>query len=452
MTQQDTFDVVGVGIGPANLSLAALLAGETGLTATFVDRKPAFDWHAGLMVPDAQMQVNFLKDLVTPVDPTSPFSFLAFLVDNRRLYRLLVTGRNRVPRREFEQYCRWTAERLRSLRFGVSVKGVEWDGEAFAVHTSDGPLRARNVVSGTGLTPLLPACAAGHDERRVFHASRLLDVPRDFGGSRVAVVGGGQSGAEVVHYLLHLPYRPASIVWGSRRPNLLPLDDSPFVDELFTPNYSRYFHGLPPARRHRLVEQQRMASDGVSVELLEAIYRRLYDLEVLDGAGRQCHILTDHHLDAIERTAGALRTVWTGAAGQPPMTRTVDHVVCATGYRQDLPEPLHGLRDRIALHQDRPVVRADFSLEWDGPAANRIYVQNAARHEFGVADPNLSLLAWRSATIANSLLGTERYDTGPVSTAVDWGIGPDEPDLPLTGPFDGPFDGPLDGRKESRSR
>lgn len=37
-----------------------------------------------------------------------------------------------------------------------------------------------------------------------------------------------------------------------------------------------------------------------------------------------------------------------------------------------------------------------------------------------MADPNLSLLAWRSAVITNSLLGHERYDTGSVSTALDW--------------------------------
>ncbi|HXV92057.1 MAG TPA: SidA/IucD/PvdA family monooxygenase [Pseudonocardia sp.] len=430
-TGHDAVDAVGVGIGPANLSLAALLADEPGLTATFIDRKPDFDWHAGLMLPDARMQVSFLKDLVTPVDPTNPYSFLSFLVERKRLYRLLVTGRDRVPRKEFEQYCRWAAGRLPSLRFGVAASGIEWDGRAFTVHTGSGSLRARNVVCGTGRSPYLPECAAGHDDRRVFHAARLLDAPREFGGARVAVVGGGQSGAEVVHHLLHHADRPASIVWGSSRANLFPLDDSPFVDELFLPNYSRYFHGLAPVRRARLLEQQRMASDGVSVDLLEAIYQRLYDLEALDGVERPCHILMDHRLVAIEEAAGALRVVWTAEGDPRPLSRTVDYVVCATGYRHGLPELLNGIGDRLPLRQGRPVVRSDFSLDWDGPAEHRIYVQNAARHEFGVADPNLSLLAWRSAIIANSLLGRERYDTGPVSAAVDWAPAPEEPDRPL---------------------
>ncbi|ATL66205.1 lysine N(6)-hydroxylase/L-ornithine N(5)-oxygenase family protein [Nocardia terpenica] len=417
----DVLDVIGIGIGPANLSLAALLAGAggTALEAEFLDSRPRFEWHPGLMLPDAQMQVHYLKDLVTPVDPTNPFSFPSFLVDTKRFYRLLVTGRTKVPRREFEQYCRWAAERIPGLRFGVRVHDVRWDGELFAVRTDRGVLRARNVVSGTGLPPKLPACAAGLDPARVLHASALLDAPREFAGRRVAVVGGGQSGAEVVHHLLTTRDRPASIVWGTSRPNMLPLDDSPFVDELFVPNYSRYFHGLPAGRRAELVRQQQMASDGVSVSLLEAIYRRLYDLEMLERVPRPCTVLLGHRLTGIDETATGLATAWLPHDGDE-VRHEVDLVVCATGYQHDLPRPLAPLRSVLLSGDGTTRVRADFSLDWTGPAGNRVYVQNAARQHFGVADPNLSLLAWRSATIANSLLGFERYDTGAVSAALDW--------------------------------
>jgi lysine N6-hydroxylase len=415
----ETLDVVGVGIGPANLSLAALLHGNDRVTKTFVDRKKAFEWHAGIMLPDAHMQVHFLKDLVTPVDPTSPFSFLAFAVESRRLYRLLITGRSRVPRKEFEQYCRWVADRVEDLRFGVAVTNVEWDGSAFLVHTDDRPIRARNIVTGTGLVPLLPECAKGHDPEKVFHASRLLDVPRDLSRRRVAVIGGGQSGAEVVHYLLGSEARrPARVVWGSRRSNLFPLDDSPFVEEHYLPNYSRHFHGQPAAYRDWLNEQQRMSSDGVSVDLLRAVYRRLYDLELLEGVEHPCEVMVGHQLLDIEKTRGGLLTTWRSGSGDV-VRRQVDVVICATGYRHGLPAVLSGMRHRLPRSDDFEV-RADFSLDWDGPPDNRVYVQNAARRHFGVADPNLSLLAWRSAVIVNSLLGWQRYDTEAVSGAVTW--------------------------------
>ncbi|HBF83389.1 MAG TPA: L-lysine 6-monooxygenase [Streptomyces sp.] len=416
-----TYDLVGTGIGPSNLSLAALTSREPGFSAVFLDRKAAFDWHPGLMLPDAEMQVHFLKDLVTPVDPTNPYSFPAFLVETKRLYRLLVTGRSKVPRREFEQYCRWASERLDSLRFGVATENIEWDGSAFLVHTTDGVLRARNVVTGTGRTPRMPQCAVGHDPAAVFHADQLLNRPQDFAGKRVAVVGGGQSGAEVVRYLLSSEtQRPERIVWGTRRSSLLPLDDSPFVDELFLPHFSRYFHSLPVDEREDTVERLRMASDGISLSTLQDIYRRLYDLELLEGTERACRLLLDQRLALLTETADGLLTSWQPARGGDPVLEAVDVVICATGYEHGMPDLLLGLKDRLTLHHGLPVVRSDFSLDWDGPAQNRIYVQNAARREFGVADPNLSLLAWRSAVITNSLLGQERYDVGSVSAALEW--------------------------------
>ncbi len=422
----ETLDLVGVGIGPANLSLAALLHGNDRVTKTFVERRKAFEWHAGIMVPDAQMQVHFLKDLVTPVDPTNPFTFLAFAVEARRLYRLLITGRSRVPRKEFEQYCRWAADRVEDLRFGVAVEHVEWDGSAFVVHTDDGSIRARNIVTGTGLVPRMPECAKGHDPEQVFHTSQMLDIPRDLSRRRVAVIGGGQSGAEIVHYLLGSEARrPTRIVWGSRRPNLFPLDDSPFVEEHFLPNYSRHFHAQPADRRDLLNEQQRMSSDGVSVELLRAVYHRLYDLELLEGVERPCEVMVDHQLLGIERDRGGLLTTWRTGSGEF-VHKQVDVIICATGYQRGLPAVLEGMRHRLP-QPDEFGVRADFSLDWDGPPDNRIYVQNAARRHFGVADPNLSLLAWRSAVIANSLLGHRRYDTDVVSGAVAWSFGEERP-------------------------
>ncbi|SCL14950.1 lysine N6-hydroxylase [Micromonospora nigra] len=413
-----TLDLVGIGIGPANLSLAALLADRGGLRKVFLERKKSFEWHSGIMVPNARMQVHFLKDLVTPVDPTSPYTFLSFAVEEKRLYRLLVSGRTHIPRREFEQYCRWAADRIDDLRFGVAVDTVEFDGDAFLLRSSHSTMRARNIVIATGLQPWLPPCAAGHAPDRVLHAANLLDVPRNLAGRRVAVVGGGQSGAEVVLHLLRAgEQRPSRLLWGTRRGNLFPLDDSPFVEEHYLPNYSRYFHAQPPERRALLNEQQRMSSDGVSAGLLREIYQQLYDLELVEGVARPCDVMVGHQLLGIDQQRHDLLTTWRSADGEL-VRRHVDVVICATGYRHGLPPVLRGLRDRMP--DELPPVRADFSLEWDGPADNLIFVQNAARRDFGVADPNLSLLAWRSATIANSLLGEKRFDTGQVSGAVDW--------------------------------
>jgi len=73
------YDVVGIGVGPANLSLAALLTKTPHLTSRFIEKQANFVWHAGMLLPKSNLQVSHLKDLVTLVDPTNPYSYINYL-------------------------------------------------------------------------------------------------------------------------------------------------------------------------------------------------------------------------------------------------------------------------------------------------------------------------------------------------------------------------------------
>jgi len=420
MDSDVTLDAVGVGVGPFNLSLAALLA-PTGFEARFFDRSADFQWHPGLLFPEATIQVSYLKDLVTLVDPTSQYSFVAFLRAHKRLYRFINRTEIRVSRREFNQYLQWVAGRLANVEFGAEVHEVALDEQSFSVQIDRRMLRTKNIVLGTGLVPNIPPWARPYLGNDVFHSNEYLRHPIDATGRVVAVVGGGQSGAEVVwHLLLDLAHLPAQLVWISHRPNFLPLDESPFTNELFNPVYSDYFFSLTPEQRGLLLEEQKLASDGVSQVLLQRIYDRLYDLEFLESAGRRVRLLPGYEVvDMKHGSAGcdlALSDRW-GASE----TVRADVIVLGTGSSYALPEAMQPLADRMSWDRDGFPVRPDFSVEWDGPPELRIYAQDAARHMRGVADPNLSLMAWRSAIIANSLLGQQVYDVTGESSVFDFG-------------------------------
>ena len=82
-------DLIGIGAGPANLSLAALLTtarerGLLSLSSTFLEKNSSIFWHSQQMFPGTLMQTEFYRDLVTPIDPTSRFSFLNYLKSNAR--------------------------------------------------------------------------------------------------------------------------------------------------------------------------------------------------------------------------------------------------------------------------------------------------------------------------------------------------------------------------------
>ena len=81
-------------------------------TASSSSRAAEFDWHPGMLLDDATLQVPFMADLVTMADPTSPYSFLSFLKDTGRLYSFYIRESFYPLRREYNDYCRWAADRL----------------------------------------------------------------------------------------------------------------------------------------------------------------------------------------------------------------------------------------------------------------------------------------------------------------------------------------------------
>jgi lysine N6-hydroxylase len=421
---QEPFDLLGVGIGPFNLSLAALADAVPGLTAAFYDQRQDFHWHPGLLIDGATLQVPFLADLVTLADPASRWSFLNFLKARERLFPFYFAERFHVHRAEYDAYCRWVAGALPSTRFGQQVDTVRWDaarghfevdhtqldahGEAEAL----GRTYARHLVLGIGTAPYVPEPLRPLTEAPtvpvVHSADYLPQRERLLAAEHITVIGSGQSGAEV--FLDLLRSRPAgreAITWLARTPAFAPMEYSRLGLEHFTPDYTRYFHGLPEPVRDRLVPQQWQLHKGIDTETITAIHDELYR-RTLDG-GWPDAVLTP---GVTVRTAGRIGT--TGIelhlehADQGTSTRMVTSaVVLATGYRErpldQLLAPLHSYVQRDEA--DRPRIDARHRLELDRRITGRVYVQNAERHTHGVGAPDLGLAAWRSAVILNDLTG-----------------------------------------------
>ena len=419
----EQFDVVGAGLGPFNLSLAALVEPLPEIRARFFEARPSFQWHRGIMVPGANLQVSFLKDLVTLVDPTSAFSFLSYLASEGRLNRFLIASSGSCPRREFERYYQWAADQLKSVRWDHRVDSVQLQNGAFEVDCAGGyPVTTRNVVLGTGRTAAMPLFAEKLRGNTVLHSDELCLAQPALDRRDLLVIGAGQSGAEVVSYVLSGALgMPRSLTWVSSRIGFLPLDDSPFTNEWFNPAYVDHFYGLSAERRHALLTQQRMASHGISESLLRSLYQRLYDLDVLEP-GRVCHrlLVCRRVVDLVRDHNRLVATISDQDTGEIE-TCDVDVVICGTGYRSQFPECLEPLRGRLLTGDGRLAVRPDYSLDWDGPADLRIYVQDGAEDTHGIADPNLSLASWRSARIINSICGQTVYRIEDPQATIAWG-------------------------------
>lgn len=412
-----THDLLGVGLGPFGLSLAALADGVDGLDAIFVDQRESFSWHPGLLLEGATLQVPFLADLVTLVDPTSRWSFLSYLRERGRLFRFYFAERFLVPRREYDAYLRWVAGSLPSCRFGTRVESLEWDegAEAFRVAVREvatartSVVHARSVVLGVGTEPVVPGAFAGHVGKQVVHVADYLNQrPLLHEAGRVTVVGSGQSGAEVFLDLLQSqPGTGSDLQWLSRTPAFAPMEYSKLGLEHFTPDYTAYFHGLPQATRETLVPAQWQLYKGISADTIARIYDLLYERSV-DGRRVAAQLRPGVGVSACRSEGDALVLGCEHAETGTSFEVETDAVVLATGYAARRPaflEPLLPVLDLDSAGRYR--VSIDYRVATDASVRGSLFVQNAEAHTHGVGAPDLGLGAWRAATILSAVTGRD---------------------------------------------
>jgi len=420
-----TLDLIGVGIGPFNLSLAAMAKDSGLIRSAFFDANSEFGWHPGMLLPTATMQTYVLQDLVTTVSPRSEFSFINYLVERKKIYRFLATEQLIISRDEFSDYLRWACDKMPNLHFSHPVEQIDFnDSEGcFEVQTSQGKFQSQHICLGTGHAPWVPKAAQAALGKNCFHAAEIALLEPDFTGKRVIIVGGGQSGADVMLNTLDGHWgEPANLSWLSRRPNFQPLDESIFTNEYFTPEYVNYFYTLPEEVRQQEIRTQKLPSDGISYHTLEKIYQHLYHKFDVLQQPRNVSLLPHRALKSVIRRAeDRFELKAEHGLSQCDEHFEADIVILATGYRPGLPEYLKPLLERIPYDGEQHLpLEANFNLRWNGPDTHRIYAVNAGIHSHGSAEGQLTLTAWRSAKIINHLLGKAHYDISPSQSLVQW--------------------------------
>ncbi|WP_326727423.1 lysine N(6)-hydroxylase/L-ornithine N(5)-oxygenase family protein [Streptomyces phaeochromogenes] len=415
-------DLIGIGFGPSNVAMAIALgehnarAGEQeAISAHFFEQQPCFGWHRGMLIDDATMQVSFLKDLVTLRNPASEFSFLCYLKSKGRLIDF-INHKNLFPLRvEFHDYLEWAAAQVEdAVSYGHEVVGVApvvRDGvvehlevtvrsaEGLAVH------RARNLVLGTGMRPLMPEGVETGD--RVWHNSELLAKVDQLEGtspSRFIVVGAGQSAAENVAYL-HRRFPEAEVCAVFSRYGYSPADDSSFANRIFDPAAVDEYFAAPENVKRRLMDYHGNTNYSVvDIDLIEDLYRQTYQEKVL-GTER-LRFLNVSRLTDVKETQDTARATVTSLVTGEETVLDADVVVFATGYSPA--DPL-GLLGEVADHclrddEGRVRVERDYRIVTDPELRCGIYLQGGTEHTHGITSSLLSNTATRVGEILDSLL------------------------------------------------
>ncbi|WP_341523113.1 SidA/IucD/PvdA family monooxygenase [Pseudomonas sp. G.S.17] len=412
-------DLIGIGFGPSNLALAIALQerGEAAgaLDVLFLDKQADYRWHGNTLVTQSELQISFLKDLVTLRNPTSPFSFVNYLKEHGRLVDFINLGTFYPCRMEYNDYLRWVAGQFgEQSRYGEEVTAIEPllhknKVEALRVLSRDTQGQnhvrtTRSVVVSPGGTPRIPEAFTGlKNDGRVFHHSQYLERMAKqacVNGKpmRIAIIGGGQSAAEAF-IDLNDSFPSVQVDMILRGSALKPADDSPFVNEVFSPEFTDLMFSQGGAQREQMIREYHSTNYSVvDIDLIERIYGVFYRQKVSGIARHAFHSLTT--VETATATAQGIEMVMRNLASNKSTTQVYDAVVLATGYERQLHR--HLLAPLAEYMGDFEVSR-DYRIKTDARCQASVYMQGFCEASHGLSDTLLSVLPIRADEIAASL-------------------------------------------------
>ncbi|MDH6114566.1 L-ornithine N5-oxygenase [Kitasatospora sp. MAP12-15] len=423
MTNSQIHDLIGVGFGPANISLAVALEElHPEISPLFLEARDTVVWQPEMLLSGSDIQNNPVRDLVTPRNPRSRYTFLNFLFEQGRLLEYLNLGLEFPLRKEYNQYITWVGSHFADrVRTSSPVAGVEFaalpDGtEGYQVRVATGETHlARAVVVAHGRTPFVPAPFDQLESDRVIHLTRYKSTVERLAPQlrtgRVAVIGGSQSAVELTLDLAHR-FPDAEVVNLTRGFAHRLKDTSPFSEASIMPEFVDYYFHASQQSKDELDADLRFTNySAADMDVLRELHLMMYE-QKLDGA-QKVHVRNNSVVtEAAVAGEGVELTVQERHYGQAEKEH-FDLVVLATGFRnlgagptqEPHPPVLAGIAEELA-HTERGAVAVGYDYlvsASDGRALPPLFLYNLNESSHGIADAgSFSLLSLRAEAVART--------------------------------------------------
>lgn len=408
-------DVLGIGFGPSNISLA--VAAEelgAGLNMHFIEAAAGPAWHPHMMLDGSDIQNNPLRDLVTPRNPRSQYSFTNYLKCEGRLFDYLNLGLAYPFRKDYARYVAWVARHFdRCVSYSTQARKIrlDTDKQLWKVATSRGEYRARALVLGTGRSRNIPHMFRPALGPRVFHLCDYLKNLSAIADSikSIAVIGASQSAVEInLDLMARFPDLQIHAI--HRNFAMRQKDTSPFSDHVYFPQFVDYFFSVNDAARQELQRQLRATNySAADIDVLHKLYLNLYE-EKLDGKDR-FKIHNNTELVSVQADEQGVRLELRERYLDRHTMLDVDAVVLATGFKdlgtgegcELFPPILSDVAPHLPRRADGALAIArDYCVPVEGDAS--LYLNGLCESSHGLGDAgSFSLLSIRSADILQSL-------------------------------------------------
>lgn len=340
---ENLYDVIGIGFGPANIALAiAMEEGQFSGRCLFLERNTKTEWQPQMLLSGSDIQNNPCRDLVTPRNPRSRYTFTNFLFEHKRLFEHLNLGLEFPLRREFADYIQWVAGFFsHQIAYGRSVKNLtlvkHHNENYYRIETDKSEVYfSRSVVVAPGRTPMIPTIFEKAHPHRVFHLTRYLKTLHQLNEKkplqRIAVVGGSQSAVEII---LHLRqnYPNAEIINIQRGYGFRLKDTSPFSDHIYFPEFVDYYFNASEDSKKRLNQHLHFTNySAADKDVIHQLYVSMYE-DKLQGKIPVKIWSCQELLNYSEDENYCQLQIQECNTGEKLTLNNIDGIVLATGFR-----------------------------------------------------------------------------------------------------------------------
>jgi len=387
-----------------------------------------------MLIENSDVQNHPLRDLVTPRNPRSRYSFVNYLFENGRLFEYLNLGMTFPYRIEYALYISWAASQFDHLvSYNTPVTRIEMitdeqqRGKGYRLMTEKGEYTARSIIVGTGRTSFIPKLFQNIISPSLCHISGYLESmnavlsanPR----AHIAVVGSSQSAVEVI---LHLSdhYPDAQITGIMRSFGYRLKDTSPFTGEVYFPEFVDLFYNAAPHEKNRLAKDLYYTNySSVDGDVLDRLYRKIYMQKITKSRTIHLH----RAADILEVTAGdrEITLQIRKMEANEVLKERFDLVVLATGFKNigsnENEEPYPAILQHLLTYLERDQngcikVGYNYGMKMNNKtnADANCFLNGLCESTHGMGDAgSFSLLSLRAKIIVETLLsqGSKQHTT-----------------------------------------
>jgi L-ornithine N5-oxygenase len=413
--------ILGIGFGPSNIALAvAIEEANADLDVHFIEAAPDATWQIGMLLGGSDIQNNPVRDLVTPRNPRSRYTFINYLKESDRLFDFLNLGIIYPLRKDYSKYIEWVAShfghmvsyRTAALSVTIDHATLQW-----RVETNMGVFTANALIFATGRSRNIPPPFVPHLGPRIFHMCDYLPRIKELAPtlSSIAVVGSSQSAVELNIDLMNR-FSGLEIHAIHRAYSMRQKDTSPFSDHVYFPEFVDYFFAAGRDGRRELERQLRTTNyNSADIDVLHQLYLKIYE-ERLDDH-RRFHLHKSCVVDGVSADGAGVSLDLRDRFFHNSESIRVDAVVLATGFldigagdgKELFPPLLAEVSSELARTEDGALL-VERNYRVRSRTGLPLFLNGMCESSHGLGDAgSFSLLALRATEI---LRGLERYASG----------------------------------------